>query len=65
MFTKHVFEHFVMSPKKKITADRHTADVEKGLSAQNLICTSQRIWLTTENQDILLRVLIEIPREVN
>ena len=40
---KHVFEQFVMPPKKKkLKADRHTADVERGFSAQNLICTSLR-----------------------
>ena len=40
---KHVFEQFVMPPKKKkLKADRYTADVERGFSAQNLICTSQR-----------------------
>ena len=32
-----------MPPKKKLEADRHTADVERGFSAQNLICTSQRL----------------------
>ena len=53
-----------MPPKKKLKADRHTADVEKGFSAQNLICTSQRIRLTTGNQDMLLRVQMEAPREV-
>ena len=66
LFTKHVFEQFVMPPKKKLKADRHTADAEKGFSrsAQNLICASQRIKLTTENQDILLWVQMEAPREV-
>ena len=42
--------------EKKLKADRHTVDVEKGFSAQNLICTGRRSRLTTENQDILLRV---------
>ena len=59
-----MFEQFVMQPKRKLQAATHTADVEKGFSAQNLICTSQRITLTTEDQDILLRVQTEAPREV-
>ena len=58
-----VFEQFIMSSKEKLKADTHTADVEKGFSAQKLICTSQRIRLT-ENQDMLLRVQMEAPREV-
>ena len=64
MLTKPVFEQFVMPPKEKLKADRHTADVEKGFSMQNLICTSQRIRLTTGNQDMLLRVQREAPREM-
>ena len=32
-----------MPPNKKLEADRHNADVERGFSAQNLICTSQRL----------------------
>ena len=51
-----------MPPKTEFKADRHTADVEKGFSA--LICTSRRIRLTTENQDMLFRVQMEAPREV-
>ena len=64
MLTKPVFEQFVMPTKEKRKADRHTADVEKGFSAHNLICTSQRFRLTTENKDMLLRVQMEAPREV-
>ena len=67
LLTKLVSEQFVMPPKeKKLKADtdRHTADVEKGFSAHNLICTSQRFRLTTENKDMLLRVQMEAPREV-
>ena len=59
-----MFEQFVMPSKKKLQADRHTADVEKGFSMQNLICTSQRIRLTTGNQDMVFRVQMEAPREV-
>ena len=62
-FKKHAFEQLKMSPKKKLKADRHTADVERGFSAQNLICTSQSS-LTTENQDMLLTVEMEAPRDV-
>ena len=66
MFTKCVLELFVMPSKKKLKADRHTADVEKSLvhGIQNLMCTGQRIRLTTENQDMLLRLQMEAPREV-
>ena len=63
-FVKRAFEQFVMPPKKKIKADRHTADVESGFSAHNLICTSQRSRLTAENQDMLLWVEILAPRDV-
>ena len=51
-FLKCAFKQFVMPPKKKLQADRHTADVEE----QNLISTNQRSRLTIENQDMLLRV---------
>ena len=34
----------------------HTADCERGFSAQNLILTPLRNRLTPENQDMLLRV---------
>ena len=42
LLAKHVFEQFVMPPNKKLKADRHIANVERGFSAQNLICTNQR-----------------------
>ena len=51
-----------MPPKKILKADRHTADVDGGFSAQNLIYTNQRSRLTIENQDMLLRVQMEAPR---
>ena len=53
-----------MQPKKKLKADRHTADVEKWLGAQNLFCTSQRIRLTTGNQDKLYSVQMEALWEI-
>ena len=40
--------------KKEKKADPHTADVEKGFSAQSLISACWRIKLTKENQDMLL-----------
>ena len=42
----------------------YTADAEKGISAQSSHCDRQRIRLTTENQDMLLRVQMEALREV-
>ena len=63
MFTKCVFEQFMMPPKKKLKADRHIADVEKGFGVQNLICTGPRIRPTTENQEMLLRVQMEAPTD--
>ena len=66
--TKPAFGQFVTPPKKnKLEADgcdRCTADVERGFSAQNLVCTNQRSRLTTENQDMLLRMHIQAPKEV-
>ena len=38
--------------------------LQLGFIAQNLICASQRIRLTTENQDMLLRVQMGARREV-
>ena len=38
-----------------------TADVERGFSAQNMTCTSQRSRLARENQNMLL---MEAPKEV-
>ena len=68
-FLKHTFEQFVIPSKKKLKADRHTADVERGFSAQNLICTSQKNRLTIKkkikkNQDMFFGVQFEAPREV-
>ena len=42
LFVKHELEQFVMPSMEKLKADRHTADVERGFSAQSLICTSHR-----------------------
>ena len=47
-----------------LTLPVHTADVERGFSRQNLLCTSLRNRLSPEIQDCMLRVQMEGPDQV-
>ena len=46
-----------------ISSPVHTADCERGFSAQNRILTPLRNRLTPENQDLLIRVMLHAKKE--
>ena len=56
------FPNIVKLAKCAVTLPVHTADVERSFSTQNLICTGLRNTLTTEHQDMLMRVHLEGPK---
>ena len=56
------FPNILKLVKCAVTLPVHTADVERNFSTQNLIWTGLRNTLTTEHQDMLMRVHLEGPK---
>jgi hypothetical protein len=60
-YHKEEFPHMLKLVQCALTLPVHTADVERSFSTQNLICTANRCTLTSEHQEMLMRVALEAP----
>ena len=62
-FHKADFPNLMKLAQIRLVLPVHTADVERGFSSQNLVCTARRNRLTVEMQDMILKTKLEGQKE--